>query len=134
MADCTTNVVACETPASPGAAKSLSDKVAAALEHSQAGPQVADAVVKQLTDREVNRRVDLVVRGLARQEELRKQLDGLTPDQQVFAEDGSVASEGYSAARLKQRAEAKSALDRVTAALDAAVGQGSYCCLKKVLG
>lgn len=123
----------CQQAEQVGAVAGLRDEVATVLKHDVAGPKVFEAVKARLVEEELTSRTNLVLQGLTRQKEHAKALALLTPDSIVYAADGSVASEGYTKARLDQRAALQEKLDAVTNALNVALGQGSYCCLRKAV-
>lgn len=67
-------------------------------------PAVEAKVVDLLVDKELNRRTELVVQGLTRQEEIQKELRKLSkPDFEAYDEAGALTSTGYTKARKEQR-------------------------------
>jgi hypothetical protein len=86
-------------------------------------PDVENKVVDLLVDKEVNRRVEIITQGLGKLEELDRESRKLSkPDVETFGEDGNLSSSGYSKARKEEREKLAQRIDKLTKAVEKAVG------------
>lgn len=108
--------------------KTVADQIAGSQ------PTVLAKVTAKLVQDELDRRADLVLRGLTRRDELHRQLAGLTPDQSGLDAAGKVVCETYSKGRFEARQKVTETLAKLSAALETAIQKGEYCDLKEALG
>jgi len=116
-------------------AKSLKSSVADALAMN-GSKQVFDRVRDHLVEDELKRRTDLVLKGLAKKEEIERELRKVKPDQQGLDLSGKVVSETYSKAKVEEVKKLKEQLNKVEKALEGALASEKPCFdkLREVVG
>jgi hypothetical protein len=86
-------------------------------------PVVENKVVDLLVDKEVNRRVEIITQGLGKLEELDRESRKLSkPDVESYDGDGNLSSSGYSKVRKEEREKLAQRIDKLTKAVEKAVG------------
>lgn len=101
-------------------ATSLRDAVAA--EVNQISPQVHDRVKQHFVDTEINRRVDLVVKGMDTLHQLNTDLRKINkPDVNTFNGDGTPAASSFTKPRLDEINKLNERINKLTRAIDAAL-------------
>ena len=102
---------------------SIRDAVAAKIAASN--DTVHDRIIDILTTKEVERRVDGILKALEERDKLDKELRKIKPDVQTFNEDGSVKDSAYSKGKLDERKKVTERLSKVETAINEALA-GNY--------
>ncbi len=120
------------TPAPTNLAAQLKDEVASKL--SELNPTIRERVVKVKTDEELDKRRDLVLKGLAKLEELQKSFAKIKPDHIIKDENDQIIQQGYTEGKLKDRKKAIDDIRKMEEALVKGLAEANYDPLKKVVG
>lgn len=111
----------------------LNLKIAERLASS--GETVKNLVIDLLVQKEVDLRVNQISAALVNLTKLETQLSRTDrPDIKTYNKDGSVASELYSDARIKEINSAKKKIDSIRNAINTALEKGDYEPLNKLNG
>lgn len=104
---------------------SINEAVAAKL--ADIAPTVTDRVVDLLTEKEINRRVELITQGLAKLTDMEREGRKLSkPDVQTFNADLSPAEPQFSAGRVEELKKHNEKTEKLTKALDKAIDKADF--------
>lgn len=98
---------------------SLTDAVATSV--AALSPEINDAVKDVLVNRVKQKRVTQLVDAIDKLDKLEKEFRKFKPDVVAYADDGTVVSTNWSKAKLDERNKAKQAIEKATAAIEAAI-------------
>jgi len=99
------------------------------------GPEVQAAVVKVLTDKELDARAQLILQGMGKLDELNGQLRKVKPDQVIMGEDGQPTTQGYSPQKFGERKKLLENVGKIEKGIELALSDNpNYDPLKKALG
>jgi UDP-N-acetylmuramoylalanine-D-glutamate ligase len=87
---------------------------------SDSGNTVKETVISALAQLEINRRVELITKGIAKQDTLKKEFDKINRDDVVTYIKG-VQTSAMSDARFKEIKKAEEGLEKLSKALDKAL-------------
>jgi len=87
--------------------------------------EVKDRVVAHYTEKELERRSNLIIKGLDKLESLEQERDRIKPDQIAVNDQGQEQSSTYSKANFEKLKKAREAVGKLSKALNAAIEQGS---------
>lgn len=108
---------------------------AAVQEYLTRSPEeVRSRLIAQMTDREINRRVQQLEMGLARIQQMRADFGKLKPDQKIRDAAGTVLQEGYSEQKFQERKKLDMQLKQWENAFTEAATVGDFSQLDKLLG
>ncbi len=94
---------------------------------------VYNTVVDVLVKKEVDSRVELIMKALDKKEVLEKEVLAIKPDNVMYNEDGTVASQNYTKQNLDNKKDKERKLKEFSEALEKALVDGEYEKLTKML-
>lgn len=112
-------------------AKTIKEEVAATL--SKSGKNVKDAVIANLAQVEIDKRIDLVTKGVKKLDELQKAQNKMKPDNVTYNDDGSEASATWSKSKLDERNKGSERISKLSKAIDNALDKNEYDQLSKLV-
>lgn len=115
------------------AAVVLRKEVAAAVAE-QSKTEVRSRVVAQLVEAEIQKRAAALALALSKRQEAAKELDKIRPDIAHYDENGTLAVTAFSKAVFEQKKQAKTKLEKIDKAIDAAINNADYQALDKIGG
>jgi hypothetical protein len=114
--------------------KSTSVKELVAERLANSGDAVKELVIEKLVDDELEKRKQLVLKGVDAVDNARKDLSKIKPDQTSFDVEGQpVGTPAYSRGKLDELNKAKQKLAKLEGALNKALENNDYQELEKVL-
>lgn len=87
------------------------------------GTAPAEAVISNLVQKELDRRVDVIMRGLEAWQKASRELSAIKPDQKSFGSDGKIVAETFSEAKIKERKEAGEKFQKISEAMEKALAE-----------
>lgn len=87
---------------------------------------IKEKVIDVLAGREITRRADLVVKAFDHLDSLKKSLSKVKPDQVLYSDSGEKLQEGFSRAKLEEKNKLQDSLDKLSNAIDLALGKGDF--------
>lgn len=90
-------------------------------------------VVDHYVQKEVDRRSDLIIKGLEKLESLEKARDQIKPDNVIKDAEGKVIQNGYAEATYGKLEKSKQAVEKLNKALNGALKEANYEALEKAL-
>ncbi len=105
-------------------AQSIATTVAERL--SNIAPAVADKVVEHLVNKELTRRSEAVIGGLAELDKLNGEFKKLKPDVNTFNADGTAATSTWTKPKLEEKNKAEQKIAKLTKAIDKALNDNDY--------
>lgn len=103
--------------------KAIEIRISVAQKVAEKSPGILAKVVDTLSDLEVGKREEMLVKALTARDEAEKKIRKIKPDQQAFDGEGKVVSETYSKVKKEELAKAKQELDKLDKAIEAAVSE-----------
>lgn len=86
-------------------------------------PDVESKVVELMVEKETNRRVEIISQAIAKLDDMQREQRKLgKPDQQSFDGDGKEVSSGFSKERTEERKKLAEKMDKLSKALEKAIG------------
>ena len=104
----------------PTITEAVAEKIA------NAGPMVHERVVTLLAEKEIERRVNLVIQATTELEKLTEQTKKFKPDQRFLNADGQVVQESYSQAKFDERKKHLARVEKLEKALNTALDQNNF--------
>lgn len=92
---------------------------------------VSDRVVDALVEKELAKRVELILAALGERDRLKKEQNKLKPDNVSYDADGKIVGESFSKGRLDELNKNKAQLEKLEKAIDAALTDGDFSKLSK---
>lgn len=93
---------------------------------ANSGELVAERVVDALADTTLQKREQQVSQAITESDNLARDLQKLKPDALTFNQDGTVAAEAFTKARIEQRAKLKSRIEKIENALAKALEKNDW--------
>lgn len=115
--------------ATPVAADNINNQIKSIL--SASSDQVAEAVVKKLTEIEIENRVSIIITTLNKRDELLSNLKKIKPDSKVLNADGTIIHEGYSPKVIEEKNKLEKDFKEITEAIESALTSSNYDKIKK---
>lgn len=100
--------------------KAVELRIAVAAKVVEKSPTIMGKVIDSLSDIEIQKREDMLVKALTARDEAEKKIRKIKPDVETFGSDGAPISQGYSKAKKEELFKAKQELEKLDKAIDLA--------------
>ena len=102
------------------------------VEDHQTDGTIRQKVVDHLTNAEVDRRTEMLVKAMAVREETAKDLKKMKPDQVQYEESGKISMTSFSKTKFDELKKCKDKLAKIDKAINRAINDADYDSLKKI--
>jgi hypothetical protein len=106
---------------------SITEKVAEQIASS--GENIKERVIQHLVAKEVERRSEAVIKALDSLDKLKREGLKIKPDVVSYGDDGKIASQAWSKAKIDERNTNQSKIDKLQAALNKGLDEGDFASL-----
>jgi hypothetical protein len=103
----------------------INKKVAQVI--SGSNEKVQEAVIEILAGKEITRRTDAVVSAIAELNKMESELKKIKPDVVSYDENEVEVSANWTKGKLEEKKKLTGKIEKLTKALDKALGTGDYC-------